>query len=45
MNAGFIALCMVMPWASPLTASMHMAWLSTYMVLSLTGLMLWVAKR
>jgi hypothetical protein len=48
MNAGFIALCMVLPWASTpntLSASTHMVWLSAYMLLSLAGLTLWVAKR
>lgn len=45
MNAGFIALCVVLPWASPLSASTHMAWLSAYMLLSLAGLTLWLAKR
>jgi hypothetical protein len=45
MNAGFIALCVVLPWVSPLSASTHMAWLSAYMLLSLAGLTLWVAKR
>ncbi|PUE41150.1 hypothetical protein B9Z50_05275 [Limnohabitans sp. Bal53] len=45
MNAGFIALCVVLPWAIPLSASTHMAWLSAYMLLSLTALTLWVAKR
>jgi hypothetical protein len=45
MNAGFIALCVVLPWASTLSASTHMAWLSSYMLLSLAGLTLWVAKR
>jgi hypothetical protein len=45
MNAGFIALCVVLPWASTLSASTHMAWLSAYMLLSLVGLTLWVAKR
>jgi hypothetical protein len=45
MNAGFIGLCVVLPWASPLNASTHMAWLSAYMALSLAGLTLWVAKR
>jgi hypothetical protein len=45
MNAGFIALCVVLPWVIPLSASTHMAWLSAYMLLSLAGLTLWVAKR
>lgn len=45
MNAGFIALCVVLPWAIPLSASTHMAWLSAYMVLSLAGLTLWVTQR
>jgi hypothetical protein len=45
MNAGFIALCVVLPWVSTLSASTHMAWLSAYMLLSLAGLTLWVAKR
>jgi hypothetical protein len=45
MNAGFIALCVVLPWVSTLTASTHMAWLSAYMLLSLAALTLWVAKR
>ena len=45
MNAGFIALCVVLPWASTLSASTHMVWLSSYMLLSLAGLTLWVAKR
>jgi hypothetical protein len=45
MNAGFIALCVVLPWASTLSASTHMAWLSAYMLLSLVALTLWVAKR
>ena len=45
MNAGFIALCVVLPWVSTLTASTHMAWLSAYMLLSLVALTLWVAKR
>jgi hypothetical protein len=45
MNAGFIGLCVVLPWASPLNASTHMAWLSAYMLLSLAGLTLWVVKR
>lgn len=45
MNAGFIALCVVLPWAVTLSASTHMAWLSAYMLLSLAALTLWVAKR
>jgi hypothetical protein len=45
MNAGFIVLCLVLPWATPLSASTHMAWLSAYMLLSLAGLTLWLAKR
>jgi hypothetical protein len=45
MNAGFIALCVVLPWVSTLSASTHMAWLSAYMLLSLAGLTLWVVKR
>ena len=45
MNAGFIALCVVLPWVIPLSASTHMAWLSAYMLLSLAGLTLWVTKR
>jgi hypothetical protein len=45
MNAGFIALCVVLPRVIPSSASTHMAWLSAYMVLSLAGLTLWVAKR
>jgi hypothetical protein len=45
MNVGFIALCVLLPWASPLSASIHMAWLSVYMLLSLVGLTLWVVKR
>jgi hypothetical protein len=45
MNTGFIALCVVLPWASTLSASTHMTWLSAYMLLSLAGLTLWVAKR
>jgi hypothetical protein len=45
MNAGFIALCVALPWVIPLSASTHMAWLSAYMLLSLAGLTLWVAKR
>ena len=45
MNAGFIALCVVLPWVSTLSASAHMAWLSAYMLLSLVALTLWVAKR
>ena len=45
MNAGFIALCVVLPWAITLSASTHMAWLSAYMLLSLAALTLWVAKR
>jgi hypothetical protein len=45
MNAGFITLCVVLPWVIPLSASTHMAWLSAYMLLSLAGLTLWVAKR
>lgn len=45
MNAGFIALCVVLPWVIPSSASTHMAWLSAYMVMSLAGLTLWVAKR
>jgi hypothetical protein len=45
MNAGFIALCVVLPWAATLSASTHMAWLSAYMLLSLSALTLWVAKR
>jgi len=35
----------VLPWVFPLSASTHMAWLSAYMLLSLAGLTLWVAKR
>jgi hypothetical protein len=45
MNAGFIALCVVLPRVIPSSASTHMAWLSAYMALSLAGLTLWVAKR
>jgi hypothetical protein len=45
MNAGFIALCVVLPRVIPSSASTHMAWLSAYMLLSLAGLTLWVAKR
>jgi hypothetical protein len=45
MNAGFIALCVVLPWVSTLSASTHMVWLSAYMLLSLVALTLWVAKR
>ena len=45
MNAGFIALCVVLPWATTLSASTHMAWLSAYMLLSLSALTLWLAKR
>ena len=45
MNAGFIALCVVLPWVSTLSASTHMVWLSAYMLLSLAGLTLWVVKR
>ncbi len=45
MNLGFMALCVALPWASLLSASTHMAWLSAYMVLSLAGLTLWLAKR
>ena len=45
MNAGFIVLCVVPPWASPLGASTHMAWLSAYMLLTLAGLTIWLAKR
>jgi hypothetical protein len=45
MNAGFIALCLILPWSSTLSASTHMAWLSAYMLLSLAALTLWVAKR
>jgi hypothetical protein len=45
MNLGFMALCVLLPWASPLSASTHMAWLSAYMLLSLVGLTLWLAKR
>jgi hypothetical protein len=44
-NAGFIALCVVLPRVIPSSASTHMAWLSAYMALSLAGLTLWVAKR
>jgi hypothetical protein len=45
MNAGFIALCVALPWASTLSASTHMVWLSAYMLLSLAALTLWVVKR
>ncbi len=45
MNLGFMALCVLLPWASPLGASTHMAWLSAYMLLSLAGLTIWLAKR
>ena len=45
MNAGFIALCLILPWSSTLSASTHMAWLSAYMLLSLAALTLWVATR
>ena len=45
MNLGFMVLCLVLPWAIPLSASTHMAWLSAYMLLSLAALTLWVAKR
>jgi hypothetical protein len=45
MNLGFMALCVLLPWASPLSAGTHMVWLSAYMLLSLVGLTLWLAKR
>ena len=45
MNLGFMALCVVLPWAITLSASTHMALLSAYMLLSFTGLTLWLAKR
>jgi hypothetical protein len=37
-----IALCVVMPWLSPATASQHLSVIAAYMALSLGGLTLWV---